>query len=112
HNLIVLGATDADMLAAAIHIIRIGGGLCVWADGEVLADLPLPIAGLLTDDPAPEVVRKLQNVRRAAHSLGTGLACPFMTLAFMSLSVIGDLKLTDKGLVDVTANALVPLFAD
>ncbi|MDY0110314.1 MAG: adenine deaminase [Candidatus Krumholzibacteria bacterium] len=112
HNLIVLGATDADMLAAAIHIIRIGGGLCVLADGEVLADLPLPIAGLLTDDPAPEVVRKLQNVRQAAHSLGTSLACPFMTLAFMSLSVIGDLKLTDKGLVDVTANALVPLFAD
>lgn len=112
HNLIVVGVTDADMMAAAIQVIRIGGGLCVVAEGEVLADLPLPIAGLLTDDPAAEVVEKLKHIREATGSLGMDLQRPFMTMAFMSLSVIGELKLTDKGLVDVPSFSLVPLFAD
>ncbi len=110
HNLIVVGANDHDMLTAAVHLVRIRGGLCAVADGELLADLPLPIAGLLSEERAETVVEQLKRVRAAAHSLGGGLQHPFMTLSFMSLSVIGDLKLTDGGLVDVAAFKHVPLF--
>jgi len=110
HNLIVVGTNDADMLAAAVHLVKIRGGLCALADGKVLADLPLPIAGLLSEEPAGVVVQQLQKVRQAARSLGSPLSHPFMTLAFMSLSVIGDLKLTDLGLADVKAFKHVELF--
>ncbi len=110
HNLIVVGVSDHDMLAAAIHLVKIRGGLCAVADGEVLADLPLPTAGLLSTEPVATVVAKLIEVRAAARSLGSSLAHPFMTLSFMSLSVIGDLKLTDGGLVDVSAFKHVDLF--
>ena len=110
HNLIVVGTNDEDMLAAAVHLVKIRGGLCAVTDGKVLADLPLPIAGLLSGEPAELTVEKLLAVREAAKSLGCGLARPFMTLSFMSLSVIGDLKLTDGGLVDVAAFEHVDLF--
>ena len=103
HNIIVVGANDADMLAAAVHVVKMRGGLCVAADGAILADLPLPIAGLLSDQPVATVVEKLDQLRAAAKSLGCPLGHPFMTLSFMSLSVIGDIKLTDRGLVDVAA---------
>ncbi len=110
HNIIVVGTNDRDMLAAAVHLVKIRGGLCAVADGQVIADLPLPIAGLLSDAPASTVVQQLTAVQAAAHSLGCTLSHPFMTLSFMSLSVIGDLKLTDRGLVDVAAFKHVPLF--
>jgi len=76
----------------------------------VLADLALPIAGLLSDQPAPAVVKKLLAARAAARSLGCKLTQPFMALSFLSLSVIGDLKLTDGGLVDVAEFKHVDLF--
>ena len=110
HNLIVVGVSDADMLAAAVHLVKMRGGLCAVADGRVLADLPLPIAGLLSDAPAATVVDQLLGICRVAHALGCKLRHPFMTLSFMSLSVIGDLKLTDRGLVDVASFKLVNLF--
>jgi adenine deaminase len=111
HNLIVVGTTDQDMLAAAVHLVKIRGGLCAVADGKVLADLPLPVAGLISEEPAQVVVERLTRLRQAARSLGTPLDHPFMTLAFMSLSVIGDLKLTDHGLADITIFKHVGLFA-
>jgi adenine deaminase len=110
HNLIVVGVNDADMLAAAVHLVQIRGGLCVAEKGEVIADLPLPIAGVLSDAPAAGVKQNLLRVRAAARSLGTPLDYPFMALSFLSLSVIGDLKLTDRGLVDVSAFRHVDLF--
>ena len=110
HNLIVVGTNDHDMLTAAVRLVRIRGGLCAVADGEVLAELPLPIAGLLSDASATTVVDQFQKVQAAAHTLGSTLTHPFMTLSFMSLSVIGDLKLTDSGLVDVAAFKHVDLF--
>jgi adenine deaminase len=110
HNLIVIGTNDHDMLTAAVHVVKIRGGLCAVADGEVLADVPLAIAGLLSESPAPTVVEQIGKLRHAARAIGSPLEDPFMTLAFMSLSVIGDLKLTDRGLVDVARACHVDLF--
>jgi len=101
HNLIVAGATDADIYAAAVQLVRIRGGFVVVADGAVLAECPLPIAGLMSDQPADELREQLRAVRAAAADLGCTLRRPFMALSFLSLSVIGKLKVTDQGLIDV-----------
>ncbi len=111
HNLVVAGVDDADILAAAIQVIKIKGGLCVVADGQVLADLPLPIGGLMSDQPAADVARRLDAVEAAAASLGCTLARPFSTMSFLSLSVIGSLKLTDHGLIDVDRFQPISLIA-
>jgi adenine deaminase len=110
HNLVLLGASDADMLAAARHLIELGGGLAVVSEGKVLADLPLPVAGLLSPAPLEEVARAYGRLRQAYQSLGGSLDAPFMTLSFLSLEVIPALKLTDLGLVDVNRFQVVSLF--
>lgn len=112
HNLVVVGANDADMKLAAEEVQRIGGGLAAVGDGEVLASLPLPIAGLMSDRPLVEVKTQLEVMYAAARSLGGTAAHPFMSLAFLALPVIPSLKLTDMGLVDVDAFQLVDLFED
>ena len=109
HNLIVVGASDADMRRAAEVIAAYGGGLVVIADGEVMEMLPLPIAGLMSDLPYEEVARGLERVEAAAARLGCTVDHPFMALSFLALSVIPSLKLTDRGLLDVDAWRLVPL---
>ena len=81
--------------------IRLGGGLVVAASGRVIQSLPLPVAGLVSDQPLADVVRELENVEQAAGDLGAKLAAPFATLSFLALPVIPELRLTDKGLVDV-----------
>ncbi|MFQ5489966.1 MAG: adenine deaminase C-terminal domain-containing protein, partial [Phycisphaerae bacterium] len=101
HNLIVAGTHDADIFAAAVQLVRIRGGFCVVADGEVLADCPLPIAGLMSDQPADTLREQLGRVRSAAADIGCTVRRPFMALSFLSLSVIGTLKVTDQGLIDV-----------
>jgi adenine deaminase len=101
HNLIIVGVSDADMLAAAVRIVKLHGGLVVVRDGEVLAELALPIAGLVSDEPAEKVAEKLTRLTSAARQLGCPLEQPFMALSFLSLSVIGKLKLTNQGLIDV-----------
>lgn len=110
HNLVVAGVTEEDMLLAADTVIRHGGGLAVAAGGRVLAELPLPIAGLLSPAPLPEVAAALQRLQRAYQDLGGTLPDPFMALSFLALPVIPALKLTDQGLVDVTRFQVVPLF--
>lgn len=110
HNLVVVGVSEEDMLLAAEHLIRRGGGLTVAAGGRVLAELPLPIAGLLSPAPLPEVAAALRRLHRAYHDLGGTLPEPFMALSFLALPVIPALKLTDRGLVDVTRFQVVPLF--
>jgi adenine deaminase len=101
HNIIAAGASDTDMLAAIATVADLGGGLAVVAGGEVLAHLPLPIAGLLSDQPAEAVAEGYAAVENAARSLGSTLSSPFGTLAFMGLSVIPEARITDRGFLRV-----------
>ena len=112
HNLVVIGASDKEMRAAVAAITEMGGGLVVVAGGQVRAACPLPIAGLMSDQPIEEVRDQVEALSEAAHALGCTLPDPFMTLSFLALPVIPSLKLTDKGLVDVDKFDIVPLFGD
>ena len=112
HNIIVVGVNDREMLAAARETARLGGGFAAVRDGKLLAALPLPIAGLMSDRPVEEVNRSLEEVVRAAKELGCGLEAPFATLSFMALTPIPELKLTDQGLFDSVNFRFVPLFVD
>jgi adenine deaminase len=89
-----------------------GGGLVAVSGGKVLASLPLPIAGLMSDAPVSQVNNQLEALLQAARSLGCQLPDPFMTLSFMSLPVIPELKITDTGLVDVNQFKIVPVFGE
>jgi len=111
HNLVVVGADDHDMATAAQRLAEVGGGIVVVHDGRVVAECPLPVAGLLSDQRLDVVVGQSRACNEAAHGLGWKGATPFLTLAFLALSVIPSLKLTDKGLVDVDRFELVPLEA-
>ena len=107
HNIIAVGASDADIFTAIKEIERLDGGLVVAAGGKVLASLALPIAGLLSDEPLEKVVAELEKLERLARDLGTTLVSPFSTLSFLALPVIPELRLTDLGLVDVNAFKLI-----
>lgn len=111
HNIVVVGTTSEDMMAAVVEISKMRGGLSVVRDGKLVAGLPLPIAGLMSEGTLAEVVKGLKEVIRAARRLGSPLDDPFMAMSFMALPVIPALKLTDKGLVDVDAFELTSLFA-
>ncbi len=110
HNVVVVGTNDADMRAAVAALVDMGGGQVVVEDGQVLAALPLHIAGLISDSPLAEVAGKARALDRAARSLGCVLPAAFMTLSFLALPVIPSLKLTDCGLVDVDCFEIVDLF--
>ncbi len=101
HNLMVVGTSDEDILAAAHAVESMGGGQAVVKGGQVIADLPLDIAGLMSTLPLPEVKGRVQHLQEAAHGLGCPLEDPFMALSFMALPVIPELKITDRGLFDV-----------
>ncbi|MEK7293037.1 MAG: adenine deaminase C-terminal domain-containing protein, partial [Actinomycetota bacterium] len=113
HNVMVVGARDAsgpsDMAVAVSRVADLGGGQVVVCDGKVIAEAPLPIAGLMSDLPLNVVASQLDSVVRAAHGLGISLSAPFMTLSFLGLSVIPDLRITDHGLIDVNSFAKVPV---
>jgi adenine deaminase len=111
HNIVVVGVSDHDMRRAVRRLVEIGGGVVVVADGGVRAELPLPIAGLLSTARLPDVVAASEACVEAARELGCTLPSPFQTLAFLALSVIPKLKITDQGLVDVDRFELVPLEA-
>ena len=112
HNLVAIGTNDEDMALVFSRLMSLRGGLVVASDGKVLADLPLPIGGLMSDLPVSEVVSRLRGVEKAARDLGCVMNHPFMTLSFMCLSVLPELKLTDRGLVDATTNRIVGLFEE
>lgn len=112
HNIIVVGMSDEDMLTAAVRLVKLRGGLVVASAGQVVAEVPLPIAGLVSDEPADIAAEKLRAISRAAWELGCLLEQPFMALAFLSLSVIGKLKLTNLGLIDVERFEVIPLCVD
>lgn len=107
HNVIVVGATDAEMALAVNRLIDLGGGFVAVAGREVVGELPLPLAGLLSDRPFPEVAARLRRLRDAVRALGCPLAEPFLQLAFLPLPVIPHLKITDLGVVDVDRFCLV-----
>ena len=107
HNICVVGIDGADMAAAVNHLETTGGGFVVVRDGRVVADLPLPIAGLMSDAPFEQVAGRLEILRAAARRLGCTLDEPFLQLAFLPLPVIPHLKITDFGMVDVDRMALL-----
>ena len=110
HNLICLGMNDADMEIAARHIAAMEGGIAVVVDGRVLASLPLPVGGLMSDRPLAEVAAGMKEILRAARETGCQISDPLTALSFLALPVIPSLKLTDTGLVDVDRFVQVPLF--
>ncbi len=110
HNLIAAGMSDAEITLAIKTCTDMGGGLCLVEGDQVLGKLPLPIAGLMNDQPVEIVAAHLNELDRLARRLGIFAGVePFMTLAFLSLPVIPELKLTDYGLVDVKQQALTGL---
>jgi adenine deaminase len=110
HNLVVVGTDSEEMLVTVTAVKEMGGGLAAVKGGRVMASLALPVAGLLSQMYMRDVAAKIEDVIDAARELGCKLNDPFMTLSFLSLSVIPELKLTDRGLVDVREFAHVPLF--
>lgn len=112
HNLLVAGADDVSMMTAARAVAAVGGGQAVACGQEVLALLPLPTAGLLAQGTAEQVAAFQVEVAGAARRLGCTLPDPFMTLSFLALEVIPELKLTDRGLVQVQTMQLVSLFVE
>ncbi len=113
HNVIVVGVSDAAILAAVETVGDMGGGLAVVRnDGKITAKVPLGIAGLMSLQPLNTLVKELQTIKTAASDLGCTLEEPFMALSFLALPVIPELKLTDMGLVDVNRFEIVPLFLE
>ncbi len=100
HNVVVVGTNDADIVRTIQELEQLQGGQVAVADGVVRAELGLPVAGLVSDQPLDEVIRRIAGLNAAAHALGCDLEAPFMTLSFLSLSPIPELKLTDQGLID------------
>jgi adenine deaminase len=111
HNIVVVGMNDADMARAVERLAELGGGIVAVDDGDVLAELALPVGGLLSDAPLAEVVERSRACTEAAERLGCTGSTPFLTMSFLALSVIPSLKITDQGLVDVDRFELVPLEA-
>lgn len=111
HNIIVVGADDDSMRQAVDLMLEMRGGLVAVAGREV-ATLPLPIAGLMSEEPIEVVADQQRRLLATARRMGCPLTDPFMTLSFLALTVIPELKITDRGLLDVTAARLVPLFLD
>jgi adenine deaminase len=113
HNVVVVGALDGggpDMAAAVARLAELGGGQVAVLDGAVVGEVPLPLAGLMSDRSAAEVSAQIEALgAAAAQRLGVTVQEPFMQLSFIALSVIPELRLTDGGLVDVDAFAYVPV---
>jgi adenine deaminase len=109
HNVVVLGVADEDMAACAMRLAEIGGGIVIADGGRVVEELPLPVAGLMSDRPLAEVHERLRSMDSRLKAMGVTVSSPFMTLSFLALSVIPELKITDRGLVDVGRFELVPL---
>ncbi len=110
HNIVVVGVDDESMMTAAQAVAETGGGMAAVDGTQVLATLPLPIAGLMSDLPIEQVRDQMEEMLVAARTLGSSLHDPFMAMSFQALPVIPTLKLTDHGLVDVEKFQLVPLF--
>jgi adenine deaminase len=109
HNLCVIGRNPEDMLAATQCLAELGGGLTAVKNGHVLASVPLPVAGLLSPLPVPEIADQVENLERSIVQLGLPKAFPSLPLG-IGLPVVPEVRLTDRGLVDVATQAFLPLF--
>ena len=108
HNIIVVGTNETDMAAAANRVVELNGGIVVWDGGQSVAEVPLAIAGIMSDEPLVTVNEKLETAKDAAHKLGVNPGIdPFMTLSFMALPVIPSLRITTRGVFDVTTQSYV-----
>jgi len=112
HNLMVCGRTPEEMAAAARWVVENGGGMAAVRNGEVLGSVRLPVAGIVSDRPVREVAAELAGFRRALGTLAFEHRSPVMALGVLTLAVSPALKLTDRGLVDVTAGKIVPLIME
>ena len=110
HNMIVIGTNDMDMYTAAVALIKSQGGKVVVRDGEILSRFELPIAGLMSDKNFETVLAKCNDLNAAAHSIGCLIDDPFMTMGFLSLPVIPELKITDKGVFDTKTFDFIDIF--
>jgi adenine deaminase len=110
HNIIALGADDESIFTAVVEVIKMGGGLSAAKGGKILGKLPLPVAGLMSNRPLAEVSGSLEALTGICAGLGVKMKDPFMALSFLALPVIPELKLTDKGLVDVNKSRFINLF--
>ena len=108
HNIIVVGTNETDMAAAVNRVVELNGGIVVWDGGQSVAEGPLAIAGIMSDEPLVTVNEKLETAKDAAHKLGVNPGIdPFMTLSFMALPVIPSLRITTRGVFDVTTQSYV-----
>lgn len=108
HNIIVVGTNEDDMAAAVNRVVELNGGIVVWDQGAPKAEVPLAIAGIMSDEPLVTVNEKLESAKDAAHALGVNPGIdPFMTLSFMALPVIPSLRITTRGVFDVTSQSYV-----
>ena len=108
HNIIVVGTSEADMAAAVNRVVELNGGIVVWDGGAPKAEVPLAIAGIMSDEPLVTVNEKLEHAKEVAHMLGVNPGIdPFMTLSFMALPVIPSLRITTRGVFDVTTQSYV-----
>ena len=108
HNIIVVGTNETDMAAAVNRVVELNGGIVVWDGGQSVAEVPLAIAGITSDEPLVTVNEKLETAKDAAHKLGVNPGIdPFMTLSFMALPVIPSLRITTRGVFDVTTQSYV-----
>lgn len=110
HNMIVIGTNDDDMYYAAVELVKSQGGKIIVENGKTLSHLELPVAGLMSDEPTDEVLKKISDLEKASEKIGCKIADPFMSMAFLSLSVIPEIKITDKGLIDVNKFEITNLF--
>ena len=108
HNIIVVGTNESDMAAAVNRVVDLNGGIVVWDGGASAAEVPLAIAGIMSDEPLEAVNEKLEAAKEKAHALGVGQGIdPFMTLSFMALPVIPSLRITTRGVFDVNSQSYV-----
>ena len=112
HNLMVVGSHDADMALAANVLLQSEGGMCVVRDGKIVGHVALPVAGLMSEQPAQEMARLVDDLGKAWEEIGCTLPSPFMTMALSSLACIPELRLTDKGLVDCRSFEFADLFVE
>ena len=108
HNIIVVGTNETDMAAAVNRVVELNGGIVVWDGGQSVAEVPLAIAGIMSDEPLVTVNEKLETAKDAAHKLGVNPGIdPFMTLSFMALPVIPSLRITTRGVFDVNTQRYI-----
>jgi adenine deaminase len=110
NNILVLGTSDQEMAAAMNELIRMQGGMVVVQGEKVVAQTPMPICGIISPEPLPQIIREIKEVEAACHRLGSNLARPFLSLQTFSFTGLPFLRLTDQGLVDIKRMTIVPLF--